>query len=156
MDELRFCKRMKERNTQLARTAEKGTEKSVVNKRVTIRNLKGSSFEKNSNPQAGFSKPENESMTELAAIIATCRVGENGQTGQTIWKINLKQNARAAISKVKPSLLKQIQIKLMVAKSVLKDFNIKMCSKRGCPKRAPSYCFYMVDISKSNYFSPEI
>jgi hypothetical protein len=77
-------------------------------------------------------------------------VGENGQIGQTVWKINPKQKAGAAISKVKPSILKQIQIKLRVAKSVLKDFNIKMCSKRGCPKRAPSYCLYMVVNLKSD------
>ena len=155
MDELRFCKRRKKRNTQLAHTAEKGTEKSVVNKPDTTGNLKRCSFEKDRNQQAGFSKLENE-RRPIGLQEAIRGVGENGQTGQTIWKINLKQNARAAISKVKPSVLKQIQIKLMVAKSVLKDFNIKMCSKRGCPKRAPSYCFYMVDISKSNYFSPEI
>jgi len=77
-------------------------------------------------------------------------VGENGQIGQTVWKINPKQKAGAAISKVNPSLLKQIQIKLRVAKSVLKDLNIKMCSKRGCPKRASSYCLNKFGIPKSD------
>ena len=75
---------------------------------------------------------------------AICRVGENGQIGKTVWKINPKQNEIAAISKVKPSILKQIQIKLMVAKSVFKDNYILFVFKRGCPKRAPSYCLNKV------------
>jgi len=38
----------------------------------------------------------------------------NRKTGKTVRKINLKRKDETAVSKVKPSLLKQIQIKLMV------------------------------------------
>jgi hypothetical protein len=76
--------------------------------------LSTSSFVKNCIQQAGFSEVKNESKTEMAAN-AGCEVGENGQIGQTVWKINSKQKDTAAVSKVKPSELKQIQIKLMVA-----------------------------------------
>lgn len=37
--------------------------------------------------------------------------------------MNLKRKERTEISKVKPSILKLIQIKLMVAKSVYKNSN---------------------------------
>jgi hypothetical protein len=42
----------------------------------------------------------------------------NGKTGNAVWKIKTKWNDTAAVGKVKPSLLKHIQIKLMVDKSV--------------------------------------
>jgi hypothetical protein len=52
---------------------------------------------------------------------AICGVRENGQIANTVWKINLKQKERkkerkkerAEIGKVKPSILKHIQIKLV-------------------------------------------
>ena len=47
--------------------------------------------------------------------------GANGKTAKTVRKINLKRKDITAISKVKPSLLRQIQIKLMVDESVHKD-----------------------------------
>jgi len=34
---------------------------------------------------------------------AICVVGENGQIGKTIWKINPKWKDTAVVSKVKPS-----------------------------------------------------
>jgi len=50
--------------------------------------------------------------------------GVNGKTGKIVRKINLKRKNSTAVSKVKPSLSKQIQIKLMVFKSVYKDINM--------------------------------
>jgi hypothetical protein len=51
--------------------------------------LKRCSFEKDRNQQAGFSKPENE-RRPMWLQEAIHGVGENGQIGQTVWKINPK------------------------------------------------------------------
>jgi hypothetical protein len=100
----------------------------------TIRRLSTSSFEKDRIQQTGFSKVKM-NRRQIWLQSAICRVGENGQIGKTVWKINPKQNETAAISKVKPSILKQIQIKLMVDKSVFIDINIHLCSKEGVSDR---------------------
>ena len=78
---------------------------------------------------AGFSNVKS-IQRQVGLQYAGRGVGENGQIGKTVWKINPKQNETAAISKVKPSILKQIQIKLMVAKSVFIDINIHCVQKR--------------------------
>ncbi len=69
-----------------------------------------------------------------------CGVGENGQIDKTIWKINLKQKRNAAVRRVNTGKLQPIKIKLMVAKSVFKDFNIHFMYKERASKRMPSYC----------------
>jgi hypothetical protein len=86
----------------------------------TIRRLSTSSFEKDRIQQTGFSNVKT-NRRQIWLQRAICRVGENGQIGKTVWKINLKRKDTAAISKVNPSLLKHIQIKLMVFKSVYKN-----------------------------------
>ena len=128
---------MMKRNTYLATT---GLKKQVRNqlkyKSDTIRRLSTSSFEKDRIQQTGFSNVKT-NRRQIWLQSAICRVGENGQIGKTVWKINPKQNETVAISKVKPSILKQIQIKLMVAKSVFIDINIHLCSKEGVPQGHP-------------------
>jgi len=44
-----------------------------------------------------LSEVKNESKTDRLQD-ALCGVGENGQIGKTVWKINLKQIATAAVS----------------------------------------------------------
>ena len=78
---------------------------------------------------AGFSNVKS-IQRQVGLQYAGRGVGENGQIGKTVWKINLKRKDTAAISKVNPSLLKHIQIKLMVFKTVYKNRNI-LTSKEG-------------------------
>jgi hypothetical protein len=61
-------------------------------------------------------------------------VGENGQVGKTGRKINLKHKNTAAISKVKPSIFKHIQIKLMVVNQYSKISTIYFVIKEGAVK----------------------
>lgn len=65
---------------------------------------------------------------------ANCEVGENGQIGKTVWKINLKRNDTTAVSKVKPSELKHIQIKLMVVNQYSKISTLYFVFKEGAVK----------------------
>jgi len=81
---------------------------------------------------AGFSNVKS-IQRQVGLQYAGRGVRENGQIGKTVWKINLKRKDTAAISKVNPSLLKHIQIKLMVFKSVYKNRNI-LTSKEGVVK----------------------
>ena len=68
---------------------------------------------------------------------ANCEVGENGQIGKTVWKINLKRNDTTAVSKVKPSELKTYPNQTHGGKSVFEDINIIFRVQRGCCKRHP-------------------
>jgi len=55
-------------------------------------------------------------------------------SGETVMKINKKRNVGAMLSKVKPSLIKQIQIKLMVVNQYFKISTIYFMFQEGVCK----------------------
>ena len=68
------------------------------------------------------------------AAIRYSGAGANRKTGKTVRKVNLKRKDTAAVNKVKPSLLKHIQIKLMVVNQYTKISTIYFVFKEGAVK----------------------